>query len=1009
MASREQRIVLSLAVVLILAVTTSVAEELDPQIVLEEIGASRIDVEGAIEIRDLKLNAGLASIRLNDGIVFPATRVAGATVEVVFLGEGRVHLDPPDEIEAGQLRLFTGGSRLDEAFDQAVLVVPLDAASKLILDNRDAAQPTEEQIDLAREVHRQWKYGKVRGSLGVEGTLLMDALGDPLAGGFFAAWFHTEDLGDFFYILEPDQPEQVTVGQFVPLEMSDYEADQWAAFIRKQQKRGGWIGVVRSDLGMWDTWVRSSLRGAGGQPTRGGEGFEPLHYALEVDLADGSLEMQGKARIELMATMSGRTFVPFRLVDRWSVREVRDENGNVLYHHHDEGRLLVRLGQAVTAKDNLTLEIAYSGQPFVSLDKRKKVMADTTGWYPTTGRIDRAPYDVTFRWPTELSLVSAGERVEGGAGEDGRQWERRRQEAPSFGFSFEIGDLETETIEVGHVAVDIAHHAGNELTEEAKSEIRDTIRDALTYYEELFGSYPLDYLTVVTAPREFSQGLLSFVTLSEYSMMDLGILGALAGNIDRRLTVAHELAHQWWGNLVGWQSYRDQWISEAIAEYAAQRYADRITWDDGRIAAGPTTGWYGHLTSGTPSGLDVEAIGPMVLGERLDSSRGLAYNDIVYRKGAVTLETLVWYYGENRLNEALAGIVEAASNRIVSTDAFFGLAGRILRDDLGWFVEQYVRGTGIPEIHYDYEFIDNGDGTWTIEGDARKIEHHTHEYLLVETEDGSLDVRRTPVEAESSAQSRVVSPIQVLVFDPSRDSPIEEPEQKKKKKKKKSDAPGLEELGNAVMSGRIVIDGESAPIRLEVPHEPRVVWLDRNNEIFAEFYSVQGNPKRAYYRQGMSHHSAGRIEEAEEALLAALESEYSSDPDLIILNEDFLEEQASRMNSEIHLRLARLYTDRGDYDAAREQIVLAKKAYGQSSYQLNKRLDVYESRIDLLEGDPERAFNRLKKLDAGFTAVSTEGYMLFAIAAKRVGKEKAFERALRVLRARDADVTLLTR
>src|SRR6185295_8042822 len=42
---------------------------------------------------------------------------------------------------------------------------------------------------------------------------------------------------------------------------------------------------------------------------------------------------------------------------------------------------------------------------------------------------------------------------------------------------------------------------------------------------------------------------------------------------------AHETAHQWWGNIVAWRSYRDQWLSEGFAEYSSFMYAAKRTPD----------------------------------------------------------------------------------------------------------------------------------------------------------------------------------------------------------------------------------------------------------------------------------------------------------------------------------------------------------------------------------------------------------------------------------------------
>src|SRR6185295_14543517 len=74
----------------------------EPAAVLAEIAASKLDPARAVTLNRLKLDIGLANLQLDAGTLFPATPVAGGTVELVFEGKGRVRLTPPNEIETQQ-------------------------------------------------------------------------------------------------------------------------------------------------------------------------------------------------------------------------------------------------------------------------------------------------------------------------------------------------------------------------------------------------------------------------------------------------------------------------------------------------------------------------------------------------------------------------------------------------------------------------------------------------------------------------------------------------------------------------------------------------------------------------------------------------------------------------------------------------------------------------------------------------------------------------------------------
>src|SRR5262249_22483965 len=163
--------------------------------------------------------------------------------------------------------------------------------------------------------------------------------------------------------------------------------------------------------------------------------------------------------------------------------------------------------------------------------------------------------------------------------------------------------------------------------------IGQTVAAVVPYFEELFGPYPSDELKIVTVLRNYSQGLFGLVTLSDVMMT--------AGEEDDRTVIAHELAHQWWGNLVSQRSYRDAWLSEGMANYAALLYQKNRVPAKERVRVGPTTRWKGELLGTTAEGRPVESLGPLTLGIRLDSTKcDVGYEAIVYVKGAIVLDML---------------------------------------------------------------------------------------------------------------------------------------------------------------------------------------------------------------------------------------------------------------------------------------------------------------------------------------------------------------------------------
>jgi hypothetical protein len=137
------------------------ARSQEPVALLKAIQESRLDAGRAVILKKVKLNVGLGLLNLEDGILVPAIAEGVSPTELVFLGKGRIEMDAPDKIEAGQLELFTGAPRLDESFTEAVLVVGSDAAVTALL-RKPAAQLDEATRQRADALWGEWQKKRER-------------------------------------------------------------------------------------------------------------------------------------------------------------------------------------------------------------------------------------------------------------------------------------------------------------------------------------------------------------------------------------------------------------------------------------------------------------------------------------------------------------------------------------------------------------------------------------------------------------------------------------------------------------------------------------------------------------------------------------------------------------------------------------------------------------------------------------------------------------------------------
>ncbi len=975
----------------------------EPAKIWEQIESAAVEVESAVVVENLKLNAGLAELHIQDGIVFPASPVADRPVEMVFLGKARLRLDAPDDVEAGQLELFTDRPSLNENITEAVLAVTFDAASDNIVDRSAPNEIDPATASRVQELFRQWKDRPERRLLGVETGIFRDAVGDPLYRGFFAGWFRGEELGEFLYLYEPDAAEQATLGKFELLEATEKERRKITRQLHRAQRKGRLIGLEVDDLGQWDTWLSSSMRDAEGEARPGFQSFEPDRYQLELSLGD-KLDLDGRARIHLRSVAKPARVVKLGIHSDLAIERVAvvGEGGDAeeVFFRQARNEALAVLPERYAQADALVLEVDYSGKLIEKLDTKTWVLVDTTNWYPHTGKVDLATYDVTFEWPAKYDLLSGGREID--SGEKGkRKWRRLEIDKPTFGISFEVGQFRTLTTRAGHVDITLAFDGSGyaSLEKDSREALLETLGDALLYFEEIFGPYPLDEMTVVTAPRVFSQSLLGFVTLSTLSMLDTDDwVKVIFGFEDRRTVVAHELAHQWWGHMVAWEGYRDQWISEAMANYAAVLYARHRLRGGQAPAIGPTTGWQRALTATTDDGRPIESIGPLVLGERLASSvTGSAYEAIVYKKGAVVLDMLSRLFGEEAFVRILRNIAQAVAFRPLSTDGFFTLLERSSTVDLSGFSRQFVYGTGLPVVYYGYEFEPEGDDLWTVTATVRQQSPYRYTYQVIDRGDGVLDVARERLTQIEVEDSNLVVPVQIAVYDPA--APLS-----KTMKKLKLDP---KEVGNAFLTTHMLLKGETSELQVKVAYEPKRVFLDRGKEVFGRFYNERKSVKRKLFSEALDLVAEDRLDEAEarfqEALAAAAETS-DDDADAELDEDDLLV-----LDGRIDLQLGRLYLDQGRVDDARRVFARVEDRVKRATkYYLEGPLEIQRARLAILERDYEEAYRLLRKLRRG-RIDSTEGQLLLAIAARETGRSEEHDEAVEAATLGGADVSVLKR
>ncbi len=216
----------------------------------------------------------------------------------------------------------------------------------------------------------------------------------------------------------------------------------------------------------------------------------------------------------------------------------------------------------------------------------------------------------------------------------------------------------------------------------------DQAADILDFYAKAFGPYPYEKLGIVLRlwPVFGGHSPASFIVINEVPWLgDTGFPVSVDTPVDLsawdEYFLAHEIAHQWWGQGVSFDSYKDQWLSEGLAQFSAASYLRR-KYGEGAFAA---------ILKKFARWTEKKSFrGPVIMGSRLSYFDFLAYQSIVYDKAALALFMLQDLIGRETFEAGLRAFFETHKFRAARTGEFIAAmeaaSGRDLKDFFqGWF------------------------------------------------------------------------------------------------------------------------------------------------------------------------------------------------------------------------------------------------------------------------------------------------------------------------------------
>jgi Peptidase family M1 domain len=679
----------------------------------------------AFTVKNLSLKRDAGEFTFSDGTFYFYGEVNGLVTGAVFLGAGTLHVDPPSVMERRQLKLVMKTEVLNQPFTSAVFAFTDGTAAELLKGRVASASTSGTAVAQAQEAQTLFRKNLKHD---MEGRLLEDVV-QPGKGEFFLA----DMKGPMFskrliYVVDPHgaigvEPEGVAL-----LTSSDQGYDIALGFRSEEQRRRATATKTNST-------------------------FRIPQQTIDVTIEKNG-KMTGTAVSVVTAVESDTRVLPLMLAPTLRVSGVWGPNGEALdYVQEDKNRdadFAVVLQKPLKAGETIQITTAYVGKDVVlDMGSGNYYLVARESWYPNVrGSLGNyAYYSMKFHTPKDVQVIATGNRVK--EREEGQQkiseWQTM---TPIAVAGFNMGQFKSDQSE-RNKDVQVVTYANTSLADnysglpDSKDMALGTLSTtgmlkvatsegdaAIQIYTDFFGPLPYDHVSLTQQTAcNYGQSWPTLVYLPVCYFWD-GTVQHQLGLLDHdpsywKVVTAHEVAHQWWGQTVGFDNYRDQWMSEGFADFSASLFLLETRKDQKEYR----DFWAllrRRLLEKNAAGVRPVDVGPVVMGSRVSTSRsgGDVYQMLIYPKGAYILHSLQMLfftpkYGDAPFKAAMHDFVKSYRNKAATTEDFKAVMERNMppwmdiqkNHKLDWFFDAYVYGTEVPKYSITSTFEKKGDDT----------------------------------------------------------------------------------------------------------------------------------------------------------------------------------------------------------------------------------------------------------------------------------------------------------